>query len=461
MDNNITARKALLFATLGISPAEIAAMAGGERELGEVMSDRIRESIADETDTTKCAIVCQNIKRDGPSYDTLDPEIYLKLIDELRAGGGRFATDSSSRPVRVLSASGTVNTVSSDTITHPNGETYEPEDDSQARPEGCVLLGTICPHPFARLIARCIDLSLCGVVIFAMMRFLIRVNPTIDPYKGLSTEAYVAVISTYLFMLILEPFCLNIFGTTPGKFILGIRVTAIDGSKLSLKDGYIRCLKLMIYGLGLMLPIISIIAMISSCMKCSRQELLLWDMGIRLDYTESSPARRTCIGLAVLVLISLIDTLTNTAASIPSNRGNITEEQFYENCAEIYHYNSLAIDSGYSYQLTTRNGYVTGVTFEITETEASQIPSYYDPIYVALYAFAGSRRNVGAFGLTFGEGQVILNSLSRDFDLTIADLHFTNVIETQGYVRNVLQGYYYSDGTADRCYHQTFTISLE
>ena len=97
-DLNDHDKKLLLLRVLGLSPDVILRLQNGEILLTDALSERIREVMNNPDDTTQCAIVCQNIRQDGASYETLEPDKYLEHINELKAGGGRFADDVTAMP---------------------------------------------------------------------------------------------------------------------------------------------------------------------------------------------------------------------------------------------------------------------------------------------------------------------------------------------------------------------------
>ena len=58
---------------------------------------------------------------------------------------------------------------------------------------------------------------------------------------------------------LLEPLCLRLFAATPGKALLGMRLTAPDGEKLSYGAGVNRYLRMLWHGLGCYIPIWSLV----------------------------------------------------------------------------------------------------------------------------------------------------------------------------------------------------------
>lgn len=79
---------------------------------------------------------------------------------------------------------------------------------------------------------------------------------------------------------LLEPLCLRLFAATPGKALLGMRLTAPDGEKLSYGAGVNRYLRMLWHGLGCYIPIWSLVQLYRSAARCANQEPQPWDEGV-------------------------------------------------------------------------------------------------------------------------------------------------------------------------------------
>lgn len=86
-------------------------------------------------------------------------------------------------------------------------------------------------------------------------------------------------------MFAVEPFLLRCFGTTPGKWMLGLSVESVDGGRLSLAEARERTSGVLWKGLGLSVPGVELATLIISCYKHSKGEELSWERGseLRLD----------------------------------------------------------------------------------------------------------------------------------------------------------------------------------
>lgn len=74
-----------------------------------------------------------------------------------------------------------------------------------------------------------------------------------------------------------EPAWLALFGTTPFKALLRVRVRNMDGSKLSYGQGLLRTLKVWILGQGLGIPIVALITNLYSYSRLTNDKITSWD----------------------------------------------------------------------------------------------------------------------------------------------------------------------------------------
>lgn len=123
------------------------------------------------------------------------------------------------------------------------------------------------PSASLRFLARMVDLFLYMLLAFALLR--------------LFGAGFHAVYYTPLFwvpMVLLEGWIIARFGTTPGKKLLGFRVTTFDNRPLSVKQGVLRSGLVFLLGLGLMyFPILPLAMMGMSWYQVRSRGLASWD----------------------------------------------------------------------------------------------------------------------------------------------------------------------------------------
>lgn len=114
-----------------------------------------------------------------------------------------------------------------------------------------------------RFFARSFDLSLCSLP-WSLLLLAFGVNITDQSIGG----DLLALVVSVVLMLLLEPLLLSRFGTTPGKAILGLSVTALDGGRLTYHEAYQRTLLVLIRGMGLRIPIYTWVRNYKSYVAC-------------------------------------------------------------------------------------------------------------------------------------------------------------------------------------------------
>lgn len=115
----------------------------------------------------------------------------------------------------------------------------------------------------------------------------------------------VIVLLAYNFV---EPVMLSVFGYTPTKWLLKVRVRNADGSKLDYGQALRRTFNVWIKGEGLGIPLISLFAHISSYSTLKNQGVTSWDRdaGLKVSHQQIEWWRWVSILLVVAGIVSLI-----------------------------------------------------------------------------------------------------------------------------------------------------------
>ena len=158
---------------------------------------------------------------------------------------------------------------------------------------------------WARYFARGIDLTIWTVLEIIILPEWIITFVNKDSAQGFAAGIVFGLIELLLIIFV-EPLFLAKFKTTPGKALLGIKIQHEDGSALSYMEGVRRTLNLAFYGLGLGIPFVSLITMISSYSKYSHGEESVWNVktGAVIDYRKMSDSR-IWIGVIIYIVISI------------------------------------------------------------------------------------------------------------------------------------------------------------
>lgn len=126
------------------------------------------------------------------------------------------------------------------------------------------------PHSGRRFWARWFDLSLFSALWWIAMSLVGRdiVETLKNPW---------VMLMHYVPWFILEAFLIHRFGTTPGKWLLGLKVVNNDGSLLSLGVATHRSSRVLFLGIGFGWDIVCIICLIMSYFTARRLGKPLWD----------------------------------------------------------------------------------------------------------------------------------------------------------------------------------------
>ncbi|SET59383.1 RDD family protein [Natronincola peptidivorans] len=167
-------------------------------------------------------------------------------------------------------------------------------------------------RPWVRYWARGIDFQI-WVVIMESIRFIIPEDQMIwldistwGIWKGLVGIFLWGIIGSLLTMAVwsfLEAYLISRYGCTPGKWILNIRITKEDGTKLSYQEGLRRVWGVFFYGEGLFIPIVSAITNIMSYTKLTNDGITEWDEMGKHKVTHSTIGTvKVLIAIGILMI---------------------------------------------------------------------------------------------------------------------------------------------------------------
>lgn len=281
--------KIKLLRQLGVSVFKVKSLQQGSGDFSAILTEQIELLENRIKDDSRAKLVCQKMQSDGAQFGNLDSEYYLKMLSsESKSQGGLFS---------------------------------EPVD------REC--------HPWRRFFGRSLDYSLLGAVLNFTIIVILRIRPfdsdALDIVTFLSRFAAIPILATMLHFL----------GTTPGKWVMGIRIESIHGGKLSGGEALYREGKVIWHGLGFFLPFVQIWRYYRSY----RQEMdgitHPWNEDTEVVYENWSVTRK-CIA-AVLFAISLaLSVFAGCDSVMPTYRGEaITIEEYAENFRDyekmLYH----------------------------------------------------------------------------------------------------------------------------
>ena len=108
--------------------------------------------------------------------------------------------------------------------------------------------------------------------------------------------------------LLSEPMCFALFGTTPGKALLNVRVRNRDGTRLSFGRAFGRRLSVLIRGEGLGIPVIAVFTQILAYSRLKKHGATSWDehSGFVVSHREIEVWRWMVLAALVFGFLSLV-----------------------------------------------------------------------------------------------------------------------------------------------------------
>lgn len=431
--------KIKLLRKLGISLEEIRHLQREETVLDQVLRQRMEAIGQEQTALENSRVICEEIRAGGVMYRELDAERYLEAL----AGLEKQAEQQG----------------------YPCPSAGCEED---VIPES--------PHPWRRYFARSVDGLAYSLLFFAGYFLVLRGKPLTGNWS-----LAVRVAAEMGIMLLVEPLLLSWFGTTLGKWMMGIRVTADGERRLRLSDGIARTAAVLWYGEGLGIPGYGIYRNIRSYRTSRDGGKLPWEDESVCSYRDIKNLRWLGIGAAYGIYGVLLFGIFQES-ELPLHRGDISASQFVENYNRYLEYYGdetgkllgmdgawekkerpgmnqgveIVMDTGsYTHwegdtatvwstdmqeiplpEFTFReeDGVLREVSFAVDYRGTGWIDGYHDEVVLAVYSFACAQREVKAWNGRFGKiAEYLENHRFESFRFTEGDVTVTCDVSLQGY----------------------------
>lgn len=260
--------------------------------------------------------------------------------------------------------------------------------------------------PWKRLLARILDMCFYLLVWWTAGYLVFRWNLMLYPWIP---RTLLIILISVAVMLVLEPPILSLLKTTPGKAVFGIRVTKPDGSRLSVKEAYIRVFRMARLGAGYIVPPgYNFVRMYMSMKKCEVEGRTEWDEGLSYTARGSFLAQ---VGLAImyLLVIAILMSAGYFGADMPVHRGDLTAQELQENVDAYWKFHGTAWNTELFYTVNLQfykrsaghifdrmeppdvtveeeNGVVTAVSFEFND--ATRLVSDALPVWLRCYTIS-------------------------------------------------------------------------
>ncbi len=398
-----------LLRELGMSLEEIKQLHLGEKNLQSALKNHIKKLAVDKKYLEISQEVCKIMNEDGVSYQTLDAQRYLCKLNQ----------------------------ISEQTV-------QELEKDVLPR----------VTAPWKRFFARFLDMSIYSLIITVI--FSLGLNLNLSNSSGWNI---VDVILTLIMMWIIEPILLCVFGTTLGKWVLGLYVIDDDGNKLSYRSATERTSAVCWHGIGFCIPIFQYWKLWKSYSACKDGHILMWEDESELVLRDTR-GWRGILYAGVYALVIFAEVVILFSEQIPRHRGPISTEQFCEN------YNNLAdyyeIDTGEildatgkwiqrpeaqttayitlffsspEFNIIEKDGEVVEVSFTLEQTNNTEFISSYDNyMMLAALSYMGAQKEIPLFS---NDRYDIINCIEghsfENFEMTKAGIKMSYDITYIGY----------------------------
>jgi uncharacterized RDD family membrane protein YckC len=127
-----------------------------------------------------------------------------------------------------------------------------------------------------RIVARWIDSLLLGVT--GYIGLVLFWSLTIGPIPAdLAENSAFGTIVGFLGMLILDAQCTKLWGRTPGKLLLGLKVESTDGAPIEWSRAWTRAVLVWYKGLCLGIPLVMLVTAAVAMRRVAKTGYASWD----------------------------------------------------------------------------------------------------------------------------------------------------------------------------------------
>lgn len=319
-DDAAELRRIRLLRDLGVSLDTIKGLQQGREDMADVMIRQSQILRGRQQQMERAQVVCDQITADGVSYTGLDTVRYQNLLTQ---------PPQSAPPEKSIFRE------------------HTPRE----------------PHPWRRYFARMLDHALVGALVWFIVVVLLRWRPA---GEGLNT---VAGYAAWFVMMPLEALLLHLWGTTPGKWVFGIRIEAAEGGYLSFSEALRRSWKVFYAGMGMNVPILNLYCMYSAYKAHSDTWDTEWDWDPQCEVSfHSCGWKNILLGIVIYGSAVGLNVAAELDADLPGYRSNdLTVSQFasnfnfydqilLNNATEHMEWDGVIADPGYTQGIVLPDG---------------------------------------------------------------------------------------------------------
>lgn len=424
-----------LLCTLHISLEEIKLLQNGDRNLTHTLDQHLTNFDAEQVSLEQSQEICKMMLKDGVQYQTLDAQYYLDAMENMMC-----------KPVP-----------------EPNTDTV-----SKVR------------SPWRRLFARYLDLSIYSGLWEIFLSAVMNTNIVNRTGGKNLLDMFIAIF----LMLFIEPAMLHFFGTTVGKWILGLGVTDGEGRRLSYSEALSRTWTVFLKGMGLNIPIYNLVRLWRSYEACEEGKTLDWEEGSTITLRDKK-GWRVGAYLGAYVILFAVLFLTLSMAAMPKHRGEISVSDFCENYNRLSEYMEVGTgdyldengdwvkseNAAYTvviggnadepqFVFTERDGIMTGMNFS-AELHDSNVwaQSYQNEMILSILSFAKAQKGYRPFSKDIDR---VIKQISaapfENFQYTVYGISITCDVEYSGYADTASTGVLWPEEGAEQNYSFHFMM---
>ncbi len=406
----LTLQRIRLLRLLGLPLDEIRAVQSGQQTLSAALTLQLAALEEQSQDAQQRLALCRALQRDAADYASLDAPHWLETLEN-----------------------GTV-----------------PAEDAVDKVRA----------PIRRLFARIFDLALYETAWLMILPLLL--GRSLSSSSGAAWSMF-GSLAAMLTMLLLEPLLLKLFGTTAGKWVLGLSVSAEDGGRLTYSDALYRTWQAMWGGWGCGLPVYMFFPLYRSYYDCIEGKTLPWEYESLLTLKDEKNWRIAAYTGGIAAMLAAV-VMSVSVSLAPPNTGDLTVAQFAENFNHYADYyeteEGFRLDENgrWTVQVTPTgdtiamgerwqredliytesfSGKVQAVRFtqEWVDDTERWIPTFQNMMNVSVFAFVQAQDPTP---LTSDEVQEITQSIARapfeSFDFTAHGVRITFTLTHSGYL---------------------------
>jgi uncharacterized RDD family membrane protein YckC len=167
--------------------------------------------------------------------------------------------------------------------------------------------------PLARFFARTFDASwLVTLLSSSGTYYLSRNSPEFVRWSNVPSSGMLFGLLCLPVAMIFDAAIYGVFGNTPGKAMLGLKVTGLDGRRLSYTEYSRRNLSVWVRGWGLGIPFVSLVTMFVQYRTLRREKHTWYDAesGFRVNGKKAGVVRKGVFGI-VFVMVACVGLISN------------------------------------------------------------------------------------------------------------------------------------------------------